>query len=224
VKPFDWKKFVKKLAPKMKEVEFEGKHYYSAQSDFPMIGPGPLYFYLPDDRTLVVDTEENLRKFIKGDGPAKEKLAWSDDWKRVEWKLFACVLDNAGNRWGKELAKRSEKSDAAVVKLFETCGYFVDGLDDADSVVLEGFIGCTKDEAAKETVKAIEEVLASTQKQIADVVKTESKKENLAWEELVLGRMKQTAVTRAGKEVRVKTEVKKKVADLIDMLLAVERE
>jgi beta-lactamase regulating signal transducer with metallopeptidase domain/biopolymer transport protein ExbD len=67
VKPFDWKQTLAKNFPAMKRVEVDGHEYFSMDpaslERADKLGPS---FYVPDDRTLIAGTEEEVRRIIRG--------------------------------------------------------------------------------------------------------------------------------------------------------------
>lgn len=98
VKPFDWKQAAKAMGAELEEVPCAGGSFYRASKMIlpPILAPQTITFYMPDDRTLVLNTEENLRKIIADKSNALPESVWPDGWKHVARDLFAVAVDARG--------------------------------------------------------------------------------------------------------------------------------
>lgn len=85
---FDWKKQVQRMFPKVAEVHFAGQVYFKLPGDF----KHPLFaktcFYVPDDRTLVMQTEQQIRNLIQ----KKNRPRIVPHWRQVESGLIAVYV------------------------------------------------------------------------------------------------------------------------------------
>ena len=112
-KEFDWVKQLKEWGSEWKEHAHAGAKYYSAKMTVPLLGPkeSVMWFYLPDGRTMVLDSEENIKKLI--DAKVKPTApAWAGDWKAVEGGMVAVVLPDVKGKLAPKMP--TEKTDDAV--------------------------------------------------------------------------------------------------------------
>lgn len=119
-KDFDWPKQLQAWTTDWKEHEYRGSKMYSAKLTMPLLGipDQTSWFYLPDGRTVVLESEENIKKLIDAkDKPAR--APWADDWKNVAGGTFAVVLPDVKGKLAKKLSPDESKDDltARVVKL-----------------------------------------------------------------------------------------------------------
>jgi hypothetical protein len=107
--PHDWKAFIDAVAPTRKEVSFQGRVYYHVRrgdilkSSFPGVirmisGQDMLLngmcFYLPDRRTLVLGSEEQVRQMIRRGGAEAPAWARAAGWEKVARGVVAVALNN----------------------------------------------------------------------------------------------------------------------------------
>jgi hypothetical protein len=114
-KDFDWVKQLKAWATDWKEHAHGGAKYYSGKISSPFLGPKdtPFWFYLPDGRTVVLESEENIKKLIDAKGkPAAPP--WADDWKAVAGGTFAVVLPDVKGKLAKRLPTEKLEGDLAA--------------------------------------------------------------------------------------------------------------
>jgi hypothetical protein len=113
-KDFDWAKQLKAWTTDWAEHSHGGANYYSAKLTAPVLGfkGTPVWFYLPDGRTLVLESEANIKTLIDARGkPAAP--AWAADWKAVEGGTLAVVLPDVKGRLAKMLPGEKLESDLA---------------------------------------------------------------------------------------------------------------
>jgi BlaR1 peptidase M56 len=121
-KDFDWVKQLKEWGEDWKEHARAGTKYYSGKMSVPVLGfkDQTVWFYLPDARTVVLESEENIKKLIDAKGkPAA--TPWADDWKTVQDGMVALVLtDVKGKIAPKMPTEKTENAveEAAVKSLF----------------------------------------------------------------------------------------------------------
>jgi beta-lactamase regulating signal transducer with metallopeptidase domain len=92
-KDFDWVGQLRDWCAAWQEHTHAGTKYYSGKFPAPLFGivGARDWFYLPDARTLVVETEENVQALIAAGGkPARP--AWAADWTAVESGVFGLVM------------------------------------------------------------------------------------------------------------------------------------
>ena len=112
-KDFDWVKQLKEWGEDWKEHTHAGTKYYSGKMSVPVLGfkDTTVWFYLPDVRTVVLESEENIKKLIDAKGkPAA--TPWTDDWKAVRDGMVAIVLTDVKGKVAPKM--KTEKMDNAV--------------------------------------------------------------------------------------------------------------
>jgi hypothetical protein len=114
VKKFDWVKQLKVWTTDWTEHAHGGGKYYSGKLTAESLGfkETPFWFYLPDGRTVVLESEANIKKLIDAKGkPAA--TAWADDWKAMEGGTFALVLPDVQGKLAKKLPTEKLEGDLA---------------------------------------------------------------------------------------------------------------
>src|SRR5207253_349835 len=113
VEPFDWEKEIRTWWPKFTEVRAEGQVYYKVE-DAPHLGKDAC-FYLPDDRTLVLNVEEDLVRLIHRKGPPESFRGMR--WDQLDGSLLVFALNNRDGRLAPILDK-GEPEDIELAPLF----------------------------------------------------------------------------------------------------------
>jgi len=112
-KDFDWVKQLKEWGEDWKERTHAGIKYYSAKVSVPILGfkDTTAWFYLPDPRTMVLESEDNIKKLIDAKGkPAA--APWTDDWKAIEGGMVAVVLPDVKGKLAAQMT--TDKADDAT--------------------------------------------------------------------------------------------------------------
>jgi hypothetical protein len=111
---FDWVKQLKAWTTDWAEHAHGGATYYSAKLTAPFLGfkDTPFWFYLPDGRTLVLESEANIKTLIDTRGKPVAP-AWVADWKAVEGGTIAVVLPDVKGRLVKFLPGEKLEGDLA---------------------------------------------------------------------------------------------------------------
>ena len=112
-KEFDWVKQLKEWSAEWKEHTYAGTKYYSAKMMVPLLGPkeSDMWFYLPDARTMVLESEENIKKLIDAKGKPAAPV-WADDWKAVQGGMVAVVLPDVKGKLAPKMP--TDRTDDAV--------------------------------------------------------------------------------------------------------------
>jgi hypothetical protein len=118
-KDFDWEKQLREWGNDWKEHEHAGIRYYSAKMTVPILGfeDTTMWFYMPDARTVVLESEGNIKKLIDAKGkPAAP--SWAVDWKQIEGGMLAMVLPDPKGKLAKKLPteKQDDKAREAMFK------------------------------------------------------------------------------------------------------------
>jgi beta-lactamase regulating signal transducer with metallopeptidase domain len=108
-KDFDWVKQLKAWGSDWKEHTHAGVTYYSAKMSVPALGfkDTTCWFYLPDARTAVLESETNIKALIdrKGKAPAQPLAG---DWKAIEGGMMGLVLTDVKGKLAKKLPSEKE--------------------------------------------------------------------------------------------------------------------
>ena len=70
-----------------------------------------MWFYLPDARTVVLESEENVKKLIDATAKPLPAPAWADDWRPVEGGTFALALTDVKGKLAKRMADGETGAD-----------------------------------------------------------------------------------------------------------------
>jgi hypothetical protein len=159
--PFDWKKQLHAMLPGLIELRHAGREYYKSPQDIPVLGPGPLFFYVPDDRTLVIDSEEKeMRALLERGKFAAPRYAKTEGWKRVSRGVVAFCLDNQGRRWEDPLTSGEKEEDAAhLQELVRDADSLAGGIVLGDGIRLELSLACPDAKKAQAVARAAQTLL-----------------------------------------------------------------
>jgi beta-lactamase regulating signal transducer with metallopeptidase domain len=108
-KDFDWVAQLKDWTTDWQEHTHNGAKLYSAKITLTVLGykDMPMWFYLPDPRTVVMESDENIKKLIEAKGkPAA--TPWADDWKAVANSTMAVVIPDVKGTVAKKLPEKPE--------------------------------------------------------------------------------------------------------------------
>jgi beta-lactamase regulating signal transducer with metallopeptidase domain len=141
-KDFDWVKQLKAWTTDWTEHAHGGAKYYSGKFTSPVLGltETPMWFYLPDGRTVVLASQDSIKKLIDAKGkPAA--APWADDWKSVAGGTFAMVLPDVRGKLGKKLSP-DESKDEMTARVVKSIGVIA-GKTSRASVGVEVGTGCS---------------------------------------------------------------------------------
>lgn len=139
---FDWAKQLQAWTTDWKEHAYGGSKMYSAKLTIPLLGfvDQTTWFYLPDGRTVVVESQENIKKLIDARGkPAAP--AWADDWKTVQSGTFAMVIPDVKGKLANKVP--TDEGDDEVGKQVLKAVAVVAGKANRASVGVEVGTGCS---------------------------------------------------------------------------------
>jgi beta-lactamase regulating signal transducer with metallopeptidase domain len=224
VKDFDWKKQMDKLLPGAAEVVCEGKVYYQApvstQMSILMFGmptkDGQFNYCLPDNRTVVCDSDENLRRILKKENTERPVPIWSEDWKRVERCLMAYANDCRDKQWLEERRKITKDQNEPAEELIENAYSIVFGVDYADGFVFQAFIRSETEQAAEKVAGSIRALIAKDGAELENQPAHPASNKEKTIEDRFLEEIRRTThVERQGKMVTWRAEVKISLAELL---------
>jgi hypothetical protein len=128
---------------------------------------------IPDDRTLVCDEEEVLRRLIRREPPAAPEFTRLAEWKTVEHDLFAMVFDNHDGRLSQAVTKLNDVGeDDPVVGFLKTTKRWVFGLEDADDFRVRVSASCHDQSACTTLAGAISGLRDNTVWQLEKALET----------------------------------------------------
>jgi hypothetical protein len=170
----DWKAFINALVPARTAIAFEGREYYHARPDdvkkaaFPGILriisgqdslPDGLCFYLPDARTLVLGSEEQIRQIIHRGGPEVPDWVRAAGWEGVARGVMAVALTNRGEHlkkvWQAAAKERWWPTLPGVRVVTARPSAFVFGADFDGALQLDALAGCASARDATAVANAI---------------------------------------------------------------------
>jgi beta-lactamase regulating signal transducer with metallopeptidase domain len=224
VKDFDWKAHVKKLAPDAEEIDYGGKTYFKlplSHAFFIFESPkAACYLYVPDARTLVMDTDTNLRRLIDGKQEAPRR-SWAKDWKRVECSAIAIALDLQDKRWLADRRQPEEGLSPEELLILKNARCTVFGVAVAEKITVESLVRCAEIAKGNELARAIEDMVAEGRESL-EQEREEGKAEGfeLQWRNFERDLLRNAQATREGTLIRWRTEARLDFAELSRSLLS----
>ncbi|HVK14316.1 MAG TPA: M56 family metallopeptidase [Gemmataceae bacterium] len=137
-KDFDWIKQLREWCGELKEHTHGKGKYYSARLDLPALGffkHFPAFFYLPDARTVVLESESNIKDLIDGKKPPKPL-----DWGKIDGGTAAFALTDPKTRLAKKLTPPAGPKDDPEAKVIAA---LADVFAKADGAVIGVDVGKT---------------------------------------------------------------------------------
>ena len=133
-------------------------HTTRSQGEFKkLMGPSPCVF-LPDDRTIVFDEEDGIRKIAGGEDPAPPAYLRGPDWERASRGLLAVAIKNQDGTFAKHY-DLGRPDDAVVLSLFKGVDWWIFGVDDADSIVLHADATCRDRDASEAVSRSLDSLI-----------------------------------------------------------------
>jgi beta-lactamase regulating signal transducer with metallopeptidase domain len=206
VKDFDGRKLLKTWLPDEVEVHYHGKVYYRVTKlphpELMQLFERDFCYFFPDGRTAVFDTEENVRRLLRGG--KKPPPAWAEGWKQVERGLVAFAMDNRDKRWLLDRTEKDPPSDA----LFLHSTSLVFGAEYSDGFVLRGFARCATEEAGAKVVRAVNDLTARGRKELEEEARKKPPRgRDLVAHRLTKGFLDHSQVEQQGTSVRWHSQI-----------------
>ncbi len=215
-KDFDWRGYLLRNHPKLQETTHLGRKYLKGSiDDMTVCGRGGC-FYIADARTLVIETEPQMKKLLERKPGQRPGWLWAKGWQKVERSLFAGALDFR-NPWTKDIkamkAKGAEADsdyeDLISAFLLETQTTVV-GIDAREKVTLQSWSQCPSEAharavAAKATAirEKIGPLLAEARR--AQPVPTTKEQPDAISVEMVAGLLATLSIEVSGDTIRLGT-------------------
>lgn len=193
-KPFDWAKALAKWFPNGETVKHAGRTYVRVPIT---AGKEKVYlaFFAADDRTLAFDTAEDEMKGLLARLEKKEKLPVPMGWTEVNRDLIALCHDNTAAGWLTAPDTPKRETDRALVTIGRKATALAVGFSAGANTTLN-VVAATRDECDALDVRSA----------LKAVVTSLSDKDEIG--AAVAKLFARTEVTRTGKVVRVRGEVK----------------
>lgn len=136
--PFDWLAFLRQWRVELEQIRVGGRGYYKVIGPYKELllefGKIPCVF-VPDDRTIIIDEEDVIRKMASGEYPASPSFLKGRDWEQAHRGLLAVAIKNSDDTFEKHY-DLGRPDDAMVLPLFKGIDWWVFGVNDADAIVL----------------------------------------------------------------------------------------
>jgi beta-lactamase regulating signal transducer with metallopeptidase domain len=217
---YDWKKVLADLIPGTEAVQWEGKTYYRVPKNvgpvlMGILGSQRLYYFIPDSRTVVFDTEANIRRLLKNPGKPVPPPVWAKDWKQVERGLLAIARDMRDKRWLHDRKQPEEKMSAAEIAAVENSISLVCGADYRDRVTFCTLARCATQADAAALARKGDEMLRELRQQAAgNKDKATAKDPMMKAFRLVDAFLSQSRISEQGVIVRWDCEVRMSLSEL----------
>jgi hypothetical protein len=158
VAPFDWLAFLRQWRLEFAEVRETGRVYYRVTGPLKeYLGPTACV-YLPDDRTIVFDEEEPIRKLAGQGAPPLPAFLRGPDWERASRGLLAVAIGNQDGAFAKSYdLKRPD--DAVVLSLFKGVDLWTFAVEDADAIVLRATAACRSGDVSQVIARSIDSLV-----------------------------------------------------------------
>jgi len=162
-KPFDWTNCVKKWFPKAEAAKHAGRAYFRVPFG---VGEakGHLAFFVPDDRTLVFETDADELKALLGRLEKKLESPAPPGWDEVNRDLLAVCHDTAAAGWLKAPPVPKRAIDRALVTVARESTSLALGFSAGDDTRLH-FVAHTK---TADAARSVSESLKLTLEDMAD--------------------------------------------------------
>ena len=136
----------------------KGHAYYKITGELKqMLGPNPCVF-LPDDRTIVFDEEDVIRRIAGGEDPAPPAYVRGKEWERASSGLVAIAINNQNDTFAKHY-DLGRPDDAVVLSLFKGIDTWIVGVDDADAIVLQADATCRNRDASEAVSRSLDSLI-----------------------------------------------------------------
>jgi hypothetical protein len=178
---FDWKGQMKALMPDVEEVHHAGGSYFrlSLSKARPPLRGG-LCYYIPDRRTIVMDSDNNLCRLIERKVAPAPLAACAEGWKRVERDLLAIAADVRGLDVF-DMLDPKDPDEASWGVILRNSTWITVGLRDSAACAIDACAECTTPERAHKVHQRLAAMLERTKASVsgatavkADVVKAMS--------------------------------------------------
>jgi hypothetical protein len=214
--PFDWLAFLRQWRFEFTEVR-EGKAvYYRMKGPLAAaLGPDPCV-YVPDDRTVVVMGEKEIRKLAR-EGPLSPAFVRDPEWQRACRGLAAVAFNNEGGAFVKSYDVHNPE-DAVFLSLFKGVEHWVLSINDADAIALRAVAGCLNVESCKTAARSIDALVKQSHDSVAAALREDPKEANTLEGRMLLKLVTNLRVNHGDRAIDVRTDGFGTLADFASML------
>lgn len=225
VHPFDWKAKLEKLAPGLQTAAYGGTTYYKVATPIPFFGGQPFCFFTPDDRMMVTDSEENLRRLIDRGPKARPSCLWVERWSQVEQGLMALSFDHRNPEVVRSLETEGKAEDPVARRfdeLVKGSTRSVWGVDFRDPFKLRVIAECDTDAGAVAWERLVKNAIDESRKAVLPAAAGDGSGEGVKarWGIFAKDFYGQIRVERDGKQVQIHSEVRMNFPALLNGLIA----
>jgi hypothetical protein len=160
VRDFDWKRQMHEFFPDAVEVPHAGGVFYHCALPPCEAVPkgGEATWWIPDGRTIVFDSDKNLRRLIERKGKPGSSPAWAEGWRQVEHGLAACVVDGRASSVVSWIDK-ADKDAAPLVLPLGKVEWVTAGLDAEGRV--QAIADCGSKKGSESLVRSLRTLLGT---------------------------------------------------------------
>jgi beta-lactamase regulating signal transducer with metallopeptidase domain len=154
VEPFDWLAFARQWRCEFEDARVNGQVYYKITGTFKELFGANECFFMPDDRTLVIDEENVIRAIASGQGVRMPEYLRSQEWERASRGLVAFAIhpDNTfAERYG-----LGRPDDAIVLSILKGVDTWIGGVDDSETIVVRAGAKCNDRESAAAVKRSVD--------------------------------------------------------------------
>jgi hypothetical protein len=162
VKPFDWAGRVAKWFPKAERVRHSGREYVRVKVNLAALGckgEASMAFFVPDQRTLVLDNEDYIQKLLEELQAGRTFNLEKAGLDKIGKGLVAVSFNNRDRSWLKGKPKGDPSQAKAERLLINSLDRVVLGMKAGERSALELIATARSEAAAREVVKVMKELL-----------------------------------------------------------------
>jgi hypothetical protein len=168
IKPFDWLAFLRQWRFEFNEAREGTRVYYRVPGTMGNIIGRDAAVYLPDDRTIVFDTEAAIRGHLRHEKPVVPAYLSGSDWEHASRGLLALAFTNQDGAFVKQYdLGPGRPDDAVVLSLAKGVDHLVLGVDDRDDLSIRASAVC-QGNAPRDALAAAVEALVSQGRKLLD--------------------------------------------------------
>jgi hypothetical protein len=158
VAPFDWLAFLRQFRLECAEARASGHLYYKIGGERKgVLGPSPAML-LFDDRTVVFDQEDEIRKIASGAESPPPAHLQSNEWAQASRGLIAIAFNNRNDAFAKHYDPH-RADDAVVLSFFKGLDSWILGVEDADAITLQGKGACRDPGSAAAVSRSLDSLI-----------------------------------------------------------------
>ncbi len=222
IHPFDWKGKLERLSEGFQTVPYAGTCYYKTiRPIFHFVG-NRLCFFTPDDRTIVFDTEENIRRLLDRGPQARPAGLWMDKWHQVEGGVLALAVNHRHPDLVRSLQGGHLQDDELFLNLIRDANRSVWGVDFRQHFQFRIFVECTTEPKARSWKGQVNSLVEQTRDAALKGLPGDGPGRGLKgqWGAFVKAFYDRLRVERKGKEVQIGSEVQTDFPALLDRIIA----